>query len=127
MSARLDLAATLRDNLPLKAKKVLETFVVLDIEDLPDTIDKPTVIVCQRDYTRAPNAQGSMLVSFVVTVVSPIVDRDKAEDHLEWALPQVMEAVDKHAGLSWDKATRTVIKGFLGYDIDASIPIPLPY
>lgn len=128
MSTRLDLAATLREHLPLKSKKPTESFVVEDVEDLPDTIEKATVIVCARDYTRAPNAQGSMFVNFIVTVASPLIDRDKAEYHLEWALPQVMEALDKHAGLTWTKATRVIVKNqYLGYDLDATITIPLPY
>ncbi len=128
MSTRKDLAAVLRENLPNNKRKPLESFAVEDVEDLPDSIDKATVIICHRDWTRAPNAQGSMFANFIVTVATPLQDRDKAEDHLEWAVPQVMEALDKHAGLIWGKATRVVIKGrYLAYDIDAQIDTPLPY
>lgn len=122
MSARTALAAALRTALPPRL------FDVRDEEDLPDKPTKTVVIVRHRDYTPAPNAAGTMLSTFLVTIATHHIDRSKAEDALDDRVPAVLEALENHAGLTWSRASRVLLKEtYLGYDVEALIDFPRPY
>ncbi|MCU1439993.1 MAG: hypothetical protein JWP85_990 [Rhodoglobus sp.] len=113
MSARKQLAAALKTALP----KV----TVLDVEDMPDALSKPTLIVRFHDYTPAPNAQGSTFAGFVVTIASHHTDRDKAEDALDALLADVLPAVLNFPTATWTRCNKALLGQYLAFDIDVTL------
>lgn len=125
MSVRTDLAASLTTSLKtIRARH----YDVRAEADLPDTIRKSTVIVRGPNYDQAPNAQGNMLASFIVTVATHFIDIDKAETELDQAVPDVMQALEQFGSLTFTTARQVIVKEtWRGYDITCSTPIAKPF
>lgn len=117
MSARKQLAAHLNTALGRKV-------YVLDVEDEPDALSRPTCIVRFHSYEPAPNALGSLFATFIVTIASHYTDRAKAEDALDALLPDITQALAGIPGLTWTRANKALLAGkYLAFDIDATLPV----
>lgn len=116
MSARKQLAAALKTALP-------KTILVHDVEEMPDALSKPTLVVRFHAYTPAPNAQGSMFAEFVVTLASQHKDRSRAEDHLDDLLAMVLPALRGMPAATWSSARKALMGSYLAFDIDVSLPV----
>lgn len=118
MSARKQVAAHLKTALP--------KITVLDVEEMPDALSRPTLIVRFHEYTPAPNAQGNMFAAFVVTIASQNKDRSKAEDALDGLLDDVLAALRSTPNATWSKARKALLGPYLAFDIDVSLPTGSP-
>jgi len=118
MSARKQLAAALKTSLP-------KTIRVLDVEEMPDALTKATLIVRFHEYTPAPNAQGSMFATFVVTIASHHKDRTLAENHLDALIAVVLPAFRTMPSATWSRARKALLTSYLAFDIDVSLPVDI--
>lgn len=114
MSARTQVAAHFATALP--------KISVLQVEEMPDALSKPTLIVRFHEYTPAPNAQGNLFATFVVTIASNHKDRGKAEDALDGLLDEVLGAIRTIPTATWTKARKALLGNYLAFDIDVTIP-----
>lgn len=114
MSARTQLADELDNRLP--------KINVLKVEEMPDALSRPTIVVRFHEYTPAPNAQGSMFATFVVTVASHHKDRSKAEDALDGLLDDVLGALHGISTATWARARKALMGQYLAFDIDVTLP-----
>lgn len=118
MSARTQLAGKLKTDLDKKR------FSVIDAETLPDAISKPTVVIRHRDYTPAPNALGTMIATFVVTLVSAKTEPRAAEDDLDLNLPDVLAVLRTVRDLVITRATKVAVREqYFGFDISLTLPV----
>lgn len=116
MSARSQLASTLKTALP--------TMRVVGTERAPDKFIKPTVVIRQRDYTPAGNAQGTLLAGLVISIYSHILDIEKAEDALDAALPDLLAALHAIPSITWKRAAKVLYADtYLGFDVEVTIPV----
>lgn len=115
MSARKDLAAELKPLLPKRWRLV-------DTERSIDKIDRFTVVIRQRKVEPAPNLQGSLLTTLVVTLIGPTTLAGDYEDELDLAVAQLILIVSqKLPSLVWDAATKKVWRENPAYDFDVTV------
>lgn len=118
MSARTQVAAAFKTALP----KVN----VLAVEEMPDAINKATLVVRFHEYTPAPNAQGNMFATFVVTIASNHKDRGRAENALDGLLDDVLAALHSMPTATWSRARKALMGPYLAFDIDVTLPTGSP-
>jgi len=115
MSARKDLAAELKPLLPKRWRLV-------DTERSIDKIDRFTVVIRQRKVEPAPNLQGSLLTTLVVTLIGPTTLAGDYEDALDLAVAKLILIVSqKLPSLAWDAATKKVWRENPAYDFDVTV------
>lgn len=122
MSVRKQLATELRARLDSKR------FRVLDVEKMPDTIDRATIAVRFHGYTPAPNSQGNLVAGFVVSLMSHHKDLEKAEDALDDDLDSVIAAFRLIDSLTWSRAQKATYGAALytGFDLEVTVPTNTP-
>lgn len=116
MSARSQLGTALAAALP--------KFRIIPTERFPEKLTKTTIIVRHRDYTPAPNAQGTLLAGLIVTIYTHIVDIEKAENELDNALPDLLAALQSIPSITWSRASKVLHSDtYLGFDVEVSVPV----
>jgi len=115
MSARKDLAAELKPLLPKQWRLV-------DTERSIDKIDRFTVVIRQRKVKPAPNLQGSLLTTLVVTLIGPTTLAGDYEDALDLAVAKLILIVSqKLPSLVWEEANKKVWRENPAYDFDVTV------
>lgn len=114
MSARTDLVAALRVAMP--------TYRITDTKGVQDGIKRPTVGVWMQSLTRRPEWQkGHAQLNFELWVLVPQEDSDRADDALDDALADVLEALNGLDWLDWSTCTRGVLfESIHGYNVTVS-------
>lgn len=81
---------------------------VIDHAYALDGIDAhvPVVMLERTSIGKAPNQIGGFLASFNVYAVTPVTDRDAADDALDDLADRVISALDGFGYCQWDTATR---------------------
>lgn len=114
IAPRKQLASLLRPVIPRSWKLVTSDRAT----DLSKTI---TVQLKQRRIIRTPQApNGAHDIEFVLTVTSPNMDLDKAEDQLDTAVNVLIHALDD-AGIRWLNADKVANDERLAYDITLTV------
>lgn len=116
MSLRTDLVTYLQE--VVAATPGLEDVKVVPSVRQVGELDRPHLIVKTDSYTKVPAAPLRKLgASFVLALVSPHRDIDRAEDDLETRLELLVPALFNH-GMSWEDATQTGFgDSYLAFDI----------
>ena len=111
---RLVLAGMLRPLLP-RAWRIVPSQTNLD------TLSTTVVMLKQMSLERHPIVpQGAHLVSFVVTIISPLHDTEKAEDDLDDKVNALIHALDT-LDIEWTRAEKVLAGATLGYDITLTL------
>lgn len=114
ITPRKQVATLLRPIIPRAWKLVTSDRAV----DLTKTM---TVQIKQRRIIRTPQApNGAHDIEFVLTVTSPHMDLDKAEDQLDTAVNVLIHAIDE-AGIKWTNADKVANEDRLAYDITLTL------
>lgn len=98
------------------------TWKIIPFQKELSTFTAPVVILKQSAITRLPEApEGAHVVEFTVTVASPHVDREKAEDQLDDNVNALIHAIDT-LGIGWTRADKVAIDNtYIGWDINLSV------
>jgi hypothetical protein len=125
VTARAYLVSELEQNLP-HGWRVIPTQRSLDaIEG-----KMPVVIVKQDQISKAPQlphpAAGVYLVDYVVTVLSPHQDFDRAEIQLDNGILRLIDALARSGNVKWTSAKKVTDGGpqndrYLGYDLTIQV------
>lgn len=112
MSARKELANTLKPLLP-------KAWRLVPYADNLDTLDRVVVMIKQTQIERLPAAPiGTYRTSFVVTVIAPQSDSEKAEDELDDGVHEVLSALDSINNSLWSSAEKVLFSDSnLAWDI----------
>lgn len=84
-----------------------------------DALNKVTLVVKTQQYEKLPQAPKSAILNgtFLLTLVSPLVDLDKAEDQLDDILEALLPLLFR-ATLNWTQASQVGFGDqYLAYDI----------
>ncbi|WP_144719244.1 hypothetical protein [Agrococcus jejuensis] len=101
-AAREYVAATLRDHLP-------KSWLVIDVESAPDTLDRTMVRVRNERVRRAADAPlGAYDHTLLVRITSHHDDQPKAERDLEDSLSDLLAVIEDHLGSAWDEAEKVL-------------------
>lgn len=84
-----------------------------------DALDKPIVQISLMEFSRLPQAPiGKHLVTFTVTVVTPLTTPVKAEDDLDKLVGDLIDAIDQIEWLDWESARKVIYSDrHLAYDV----------
>lgn len=87
-----------------------------------DLLSKPVFLLKQESFSRLPAAPLAFhLVNFVITIVSPLEDRGKAEDSLDGLVNAFIHDIDA-AGIPWTTAEKVQYDGrYVAYDINVQL------
>lgn len=120
MSIRADVAQLIRTAL---AGGPLADIKIVTSEREIGRIDRAAVLVKQQSIARLPAAPLSHRnVGLIATVISAHQDLDRAEDDLDVIVPDILDALDNQATLTWRGATKVGWgESNLAYDITLEV------
>lgn len=109
---------------------------VKEFNSLPDTIDRPSVVLVFDSYEKSAGAPRSRqrFATFVLTIVTPKMLPGVADDDLDDIVIELLNAIDdinvgkppsKQIGLTWSTAKQGVAAGRPGFDITLRVSVKL--
>ncbi|MFC5930206.1 hypothetical protein D6T64_05640 [Cryobacterium melibiosiphilum] len=112
MTAREQLVTALTAVIP-------RTWKLVPYQDNLDTLDRVTLVLKQSTISKAPAApQGAHIVSYLLTLVTPETDAQKAELALDALVDELLFMLDGITWLTWDTATKVQFSDSnMAYDI----------
>jgi hypothetical protein len=116
-SVREDLAAFLTSSLPAGWKIVSST----------RNIDVSDQIIVQIKHQKMKRLQyapiGHMEHELTITISSPMLDRDRAEDELDVGVVELVTHLDTLSSLGWTEATKAVVddQQRIGWDVTVQL------
>lgn len=115
MSARQSLSTELKPLIP-KAWRLVDT------ERAIDKIDRPTLVIRQQKIVPAPNAQGALITTLVITMIGPKTLAGDYEDDLDLAAAKFITIVTRELpALMWAGATKVMWNENPAYDFDVTV------
>lgn len=119
MSARSELAATLRTALP--------TWQVTGYPTVPDAVTRPTVMVWTQSMVPAEQInRDRLVVTLTLWVLTGRQDPATADDELDARLEDVLAVLHPLKWLAWTDAERGVLaETFHGYQITATAVVQI--
>ncbi|TFC94572.1 hypothetical protein E3T28_14820 [Cryobacterium sinapicolor] len=116
MTARQQLEAELR-------KLVPKTWKIVAYQDGLDTLDKVTLMLKQSAIEKAPAApQGAHIVSYVLTLIDPALDAQKAEIALDASVDDLLFKLDGIQWLTWSRAEKVQFSDTnMAYDVTVEV------
>lgn len=89
---------------------------------IPDNPTKPVLIVRQESLTRTPQAPKDFYdFSFLVTLIVPEQDQEKAEESLDTAVETVLDILESLSNVRWSEATRVLFESFNAFDFTITV------
>ncbi len=86
-----------------------DEWTVIAEQRFPETVSRTTVIVQHTRIEPLPEAPlGHLRHTLTLSVIDPHTDIAAAEDALDEALVEVIQALDTHASISWTEAEKVV-------------------
>jgi hypothetical protein len=89
------------------------------------TISEKVVILKHNKITKLAEApQGTLSNEFIVTIVSPLSDMEKAESDLDDAVLELLTALDSSAAVNWTEAQKVKVSEktpYIGWDITLTV------
>lgn len=84
-----------------------------------DKLTGPTAQLTLREFTRLPDAPiGKHKAEFTVTVITPLVTPQRAEDDLDALVADLVHGIDQIDWLSWESARKVIYADtHLAYDV----------
>lgn len=88
-----------------------------------DQLDRVCVVLKQQKITRLPQTpNASHRVDFVITIISPNTDIDKAETDLDEQVDVLLHNLDAIKSVDWTDASKVEVSDkYLGYDVSVYI------
>lgn len=111
MSVRHDLLEAITAAVP-------EGTHVVPYQDNLDVLDRMTVMFKQTRITPLPAApRAGYVVHYVLTVISPALDPQVAEEDLDAFVLSMLGDLDGLDWFAWDEALKVLASGLMAYDV----------
>ena len=102
-------------------------------QHVPEVIDRETVVVKHTRIEKLPEAPvGHLRHEVILAVFIPNRDLARAEDRLDEAVLELLQAIDGHAQINWREAEKVVSSGnqYPGWELSLTVitqqPEPTP-